>query len=97
MRSAFQQKLMKPTEVMKLDGKINEVRALIKLPPPCAHTNAIEEKSRVNHFYFFPIYQVLADFVKRIEVVRNNGKIKDLDYELNKWSFESEILSGYYI
>lgn len=56
MRSAFQQKLMKPTEVMKLDGKINEV---------------------------------LADFVKRIEVVRNNGKIKDLDYELNKWSFET--------
>ncbi|NP_001082927.1 1,25-dihydroxyvitamin D(3) 24-hydroxylase, mitochondrial [Danio rerio] len=31
VRSAFQQKLMKPTEVMKLDGKINEVAAdLIK-------------------------------------------------------------------
>ncbi|XP_023652422.2 1,25-dihydroxyvitamin D(3) 24-hydroxylase, mitochondrial [Paramormyrops kingsleyae] len=27
VRSAFQQKLMKPTEVMKLDGKINEVLA----------------------------------------------------------------------
>lgn len=26
VRSAFQQKLMKPTEVVKLDGKINEVR-----------------------------------------------------------------------
>lgn len=26
VRSAFQQKLMKPTEVVKLDRKINEVR-----------------------------------------------------------------------
>ncbi|KAJ8359159.1 hypothetical protein SKAU_G00156840 [Synaphobranchus kaupii] len=56
MRSAFQQKLMKPTEVAKLDGKIN---------------------------------QVLADFVKRIGSVSHNGQIKDLYFELNKWSFET--------
>lgn len=56
MRSAFQQKLMKPTEVAKLDAKIN---------------------------------QVLADFVKRIGRVSHNGQIKDLYFELNKWSFET--------
>ncbi|XP_036387550.1 1,25-dihydroxyvitamin D(3) 24-hydroxylase, mitochondrial [Megalops cyprinoides] len=56
MRSAFQHKLMKPTEVMKLDGKIN---------------------------------QVLADFVERIGRVSDNGRIKDLYFELNKWSFET--------
>ncbi|KAJ8260104.1 hypothetical protein GJAV_G00177100 [Gymnothorax javanicus] len=56
MRSAFQQKLMKPTEVAKLDGKINEV---------------------------------LSDFVKRIDIVSHNGRIKDLYFELNKWSFET--------
>ncbi|XP_056316594.1 1,25-dihydroxyvitamin D(3) 24-hydroxylase, mitochondrial [Danio aesculapii] len=54
VRSAFQQKLMKPTEVMKLDGKINEVA---------------------------------ADLIKRIGKV--NGKMDDLYFELNKWSFET--------
>lgn len=29
VRSAFQQKLMKPTEVVKLDGKINEVKFVL--------------------------------------------------------------------
>ncbi|KAM9482679.1 1,25-dihydroxyvitamin D(3) 24-hydroxylase, mitochondrial [Clarias gariepinus] len=56
VRSTFQQKLMKPTEVVKLDGKINEV---------------------------------LADFVNRIGDVNVNGKINDLYFELNKWSFET--------
>ncbi|XP_051986135.1 1,25-dihydroxyvitamin D(3) 24-hydroxylase, mitochondrial-like [Xyrauchen texanus] len=56
VRSAFQQKLMKPTEVMKLDGKIN---------------------------------QVSADFIKRIGKAHVNGKIDDLYFELNKWSFET--------
>ncbi|KAJ8401361.1 hypothetical protein AAFF_G00385920 [Aldrovandia affinis] len=56
VRSAFQHKLMKPTEVAKLDGKIN---------------------------------QVLADFVERIGKVSHNGRIKDLYFELNKWSFET--------
>ncbi|XP_054906414.1 1,25-dihydroxyvitamin D(3) 24-hydroxylase, mitochondrial [Poeciliopsis prolifica] len=62
VRSAFQQKLMKPTEVVKLDGKIN---------------------------------QVLMDFVDRIGKVSNNGKIEDLDFELNKWSFETICLILY--
>uniref|UniRef100_A0A8C1MTE8 Cytochrome P450, family 24, subfamily A, polypeptide 1 n=1 Tax=Cyprinus carpio TaxID=7962 RepID=A0A8C1MTE8_CYPCA len=56
VRSAFQQKLMKPTEVMKLDGKINEVS---------------------------------ADLIKRIGRTQVNGKINDLYFELNKWSFET--------
>ncbi|XDV35217.1 hypothetical protein PO909_005208 [Leuciscus waleckii] len=56
VRSAFQQKLMKPTEVMKLDGKINEVS---------------------------------ADLIKRIGRANVNGKINDLYFELNKWSFET--------
>uniref|UniRef100_A0A8C1YJU7 Cytochrome P450, family 24, subfamily A, polypeptide 1 n=1 Tax=Cyprinus carpio TaxID=7962 RepID=A0A8C1YJU7_CYPCA len=56
VRSAFQQKLMKPTEVMKLDGKINEVS---------------------------------ADLIKRIGRAQVNGKINDLYFELNKWSFET--------
>ncbi|XP_036427126.1 1,25-dihydroxyvitamin D(3) 24-hydroxylase, mitochondrial [Colossoma macropomum] len=56
VRSAFQQKLMKPSEVVKLDGKINEV---------------------------------LADFIDRIGRVNTNGKIDDLYFELNKWSFET--------
>uniref|UniRef100_A0A672JMA2 Cytochrome P450, family 24, subfamily A, polypeptide 1 n=1 Tax=Salarias fasciatus TaxID=181472 RepID=A0A672JMA2_SALFA len=62
VRSAFQQKLMKPTEVVKLDGKINEV---------------------------------LVDFVDRIGKICNNGKIEDLYFELNKWSFETICLVLY--
>uniref|UniRef100_A0AAX7U2Y9 Cytochrome P450, family 24, subfamily A, polypeptide 1 n=1 Tax=Astatotilapia calliptera TaxID=8154 RepID=A0AAX7U2Y9_ASTCA len=62
VRSAFQQKLMKPTEVVKLDGKINEV---------------------------------LVDFVGRIGNISNNGKIEDLYFELNKWSFETICLILY--
>uniref|UniRef100_A0A669E3P1 Cytochrome P450, family 24, subfamily A, polypeptide 1 n=1 Tax=Oreochromis niloticus TaxID=8128 RepID=A0A669E3P1_ORENI len=62
VRSAFQQKLMKPTEVVKLDGKINEV---------------------------------LVDFVGRIGNISNNGKIEDLYFELNKWSFETICLVLY--
>ncbi|XP_046882254.1 1,25-dihydroxyvitamin D(3) 24-hydroxylase, mitochondrial [Hypomesus transpacificus] len=56
VRSVFQQKLMKPTEIMKLDGKINEV---------------------------------MVDFVKRIGKENVGGKIYDLYFELNKWSFET--------
>lgn len=56
VRSAFQQKLMKPSEVMKLDGKINEVS---------------------------------ADLIKRIGKAHVNGRINDLYFELNKWSFET--------
>ncbi|XP_047202612.1 1,25-dihydroxyvitamin D(3) 24-hydroxylase, mitochondrial [Girardinichthys multiradiatus] len=62
VRSAFQLKLMKPTEVVKLDGKIN---------------------------------QVLVDFVDRIGKVSKNGKIEDLYFELNKWSFETICLILY--
>ncbi|XP_072308187.1 1,25-dihydroxyvitamin D(3) 24-hydroxylase, mitochondrial [Eucyclogobius newberryi] len=62
VRSAFQQKLMKPTEVIKLDNKIN---------------------------------QVLVDFVGRIHNINKNGKIEDLYFELNKWSFETICLVLY--
>ncbi|CAB1449318.1 unnamed protein product [Pleuronectes platessa] len=62
VRSAFQQKLMKPTEVVKLDRKIN---------------------------------QVLEDFVSRIGKVNVDGKIEDLYFELNKWSFETICLVLY--
>ncbi|XP_038552125.1 1,25-dihydroxyvitamin D(3) 24-hydroxylase, mitochondrial [Micropterus salmoides] len=62
VRSAFQQKLMKPTEVVKLDRKIN---------------------------------QVLEDFVGRIGQMNVNGKIEDLYFELNKWSFETICLVLY--
>ncbi|XP_053725214.1 1,25-dihydroxyvitamin D(3) 24-hydroxylase, mitochondrial [Synchiropus splendidus] len=62
VRSAFQQKLMKPTEVVKLDGKIN---------------------------------QVLVDFVNRVGRVNVNGRIQDLHFELNKWSFETICLVLY--
>ncbi|XP_028926089.1 1,25-dihydroxyvitamin D(3) 24-hydroxylase, mitochondrial [Ornithorhynchus anatinus] len=63
VRSAFQKKLMKPKEVMKLDTKINEV---------------------------------LGDFIQRIdELCDENGRIKDLYAELNKWSFESICLVLY--
>ncbi|XP_034023443.1 1,25-dihydroxyvitamin D(3) 24-hydroxylase, mitochondrial [Thalassophryne amazonica] len=62
VRSAFQHKLMKPTEVLKLDGKINEV---------------------------------LADFVGRIGRINIQGKIEDLYFELNKWSFETICLVLY--
>ncbi|XP_060925814.1 1,25-dihydroxyvitamin D(3) 24-hydroxylase, mitochondrial [Limanda limanda] len=62
VRSVFQQKLMKPTEVVKLDRKIN---------------------------------QVLEDFVSRIGQINVNGKIEDLYFELNKWSFETICLVLY--
>ncbi|XP_038606422.1 1,25-dihydroxyvitamin D(3) 24-hydroxylase, mitochondrial [Tachyglossus aculeatus] len=63
VRSAFQKKLMKPKEIMKLDTKINEV---------------------------------LGDFMQRIdELCDENGRIKDLYAELNKWSFESICLVLY--
>ncbi|XP_056294563.1 1,25-dihydroxyvitamin D(3) 24-hydroxylase, mitochondrial [Pseudoliparis swirei] len=62
VRSVFQKKLMKPTEVVKLDRKINEV---------------------------------LLDFVGRIGKINVNGKIEDLYFELNKWSFETICLILY--
>ncbi|KAG7256937.1 hypothetical protein CRUP_004673 [Coryphaenoides rupestris] len=62
VRSAFQHKLMKPTEVVKLDRKIN---------------------------------QVMTDFVARIGKTNENGRIKDLYFELNKWSFETICLVLY--
>ncbi|CAL8403124.1 unnamed protein product [Arctogadus glacialis] len=62
VRSAFQHKLMKPTEVVKLDSKIN---------------------------------QVLTDFVARIGKTNVNGRINDLYFELNKWSFETICLVLY--
>ncbi|XP_068598831.1 1,25-dihydroxyvitamin D(3) 24-hydroxylase, mitochondrial [Brachionichthys hirsutus] len=62
VRRAFQQKLMKPTEVVKLDRKINEV---------------------------------LVDFVDRIGKIHVDGKIDDLYFQLNKWSFETICLILY--
>lgn len=34
--------------------------------------------------------QVLGDFVGRIAKTQVGGKIEDLYFELNKWSFESK-------
>ncbi|XP_061584406.1 1,25-dihydroxyvitamin D(3) 24-hydroxylase, mitochondrial [Cololabis saira] len=62
VRSAFQQKLMKPTEVVKLDSKIN---------------------------------QVMVDLIARIGKINHDGKIEDLYFELNKWSFETICLVLY--
>ncbi|XP_043945973.1 1,25-dihydroxyvitamin D(3) 24-hydroxylase, mitochondrial [Protopterus annectens] len=63
VRSAFQKKLMMPTEVGRLDGKINEV---------------------------------LQDFMQKIDDISDeNGKVKDLYCELNKWSFETISLVFY--
>lgn len=85
MRSAFQQKLMKPTEVVKLDRKINEVRNSARRPP------AIACPARVPWLTAFcPRTQVLVDFVGRIGKKNAGGKIEDLYFELNKWSFESK-------
>lgn len=36
--------------------------------------------------------QVLVDFVGRIGKMNVGGKIEDLYFELNKWSFESKLL-----
>ncbi|XP_077459845.1 1,25-dihydroxyvitamin D(3) 24-hydroxylase, mitochondrial [Stigmatopora argus] len=62
VRRAFQQKLMKPTEVVKLDNRINEV---------------------------------MAEFVGRIGQINVDGKVEDLYFELNKWSFETICLVLY--
>uniref|UniRef100_A0AAY4EIT5 1,25-dihydroxyvitamin D(3) 24-hydroxylase, mitochondrial n=1 Tax=Denticeps clupeoides TaxID=299321 RepID=A0AAY4EIT5_9TELE len=47
MRSAFQQKLMKPSEVMKLDGKINEV-----LLDFIERIGAVNNSGQINDLYF---------------------------------------------
>lgn len=39
--------------------------------------------------------QVLVDFVARVGKINDNGKIEDLYFELNKWSFESKFT--YYV
>uniref|UniRef100_G3NPQ7 Cytochrome P450, family 24, subfamily A, polypeptide 1 n=1 Tax=Gasterosteus aculeatus aculeatus TaxID=481459 RepID=G3NPQ7_GASAC len=90
VRSAFQQKLMKPTEVVKLDRKINEVRNSTRRPP------AIACPARVPWLTAFcPRTQVLVDFVGRIGKKNAGGKIEDLYFELNKWSFETICLILY--
>ncbi|XP_077583097.1 1,25-dihydroxyvitamin D(3) 24-hydroxylase, mitochondrial [Stigmatopora nigra] len=62
VRSVFQQKLMKPTEVVKLENRINEV---------------------------------MAEFVGRLGQINVDGKVEDLYFELNKWSFETICLVLY--
>lgn len=34
----------------------------------------------------------MMDFVERIGRINKNGRIKDLYFELNKWSFESKFI-----
>lgn len=41
--------------------------------------------------------QVLADFVGRIGKINVGGKIDDLYFELNKWSFESKFSAFLYV
>lgn len=84
VRRAFQQKLMKPTEVVKLDRKINEVSLL-------ASRVLIIDAMTCCFYYNVVVYaQVLEDFVGRIGKTNVGGKIEDLYFELNKWSFESK-------
>lgn len=41
--------------------------------------------------------QVLRDFVGRVGEISVNGKIEDLYFELNKWSFESKCSCSFII
>lgn len=41
--------------------------------------------------------QVLVDFVGRIGKINVGGKIDDLYFELNKWSFESKFSAFLYV
>lgn len=98
VRSTFQQKFMKPTEVVKLDGKINEVgNYSLKLCEENVgiflfYINTLNGKPFISYFLSL---KVLADFLNRIGEVNVNGKIHDLYFELNKWSFESEFIEFY--
>lgn len=92
VRSAFQQKLMKPTEVVKLDGKINAVRLRANLQVGFFFVHCLRGR-RVSDtvcLYQKNKKQVLADFVGRVGQINICGRIDDLYYELNKWSFESK-------
>lgn len=85
VRRAFQQKLMKPTEVVKLDRKINEVSL------SAAVSLVLDARDKLLNIGKTLIYgQVLEDFVGRIGKTNVGGKIEDLYFELNKWSFESK-------
>lgn len=63
MRSAFQQKLMKPTEVMKFDGKINEVLAdFVKRMKTIRHSGRVKDLyQELNKWSFETICYVLYD------------------------------------
>lgn len=99
VRSTFQQKFMKPTEVVKLDGKINEVGVLCKKKKKMNKNSCsiVSMSLFVNDSYCFLSLKVLADFLNRIGDVRVNGEINDLYFELNKWSFESKLIFNIYI
>lgn len=76
---------MKPTEVVKLDRKINEVSLL------AAVSFVLDARDKLLNIDKIIIYwQVLEDFVGRIGKTNVGGKIEDLYFELNKWSFESK-------
>lgn len=76
---------MKPTEVVKLDRKINEVSLL-------ASRVLVIDAMTCCFYYNVVVYaQVLEDFVGRIGKTNVGGKIEDLYFELNKWSFESKL------
>lgn len=75
---------MKPTEVVKLDGKINQVRVW-----RLGQSSWKGEEAVIPYTCRLP-EQVLLDFVARVGKINDSGKIEDLYFELNKWSFESK-------
>uniref|UniRef100_A0A4X1UJX4 Cytochrome P450 family 24 subfamily A member 1 n=2 Tax=Sus scrofa TaxID=9823 RepID=A0A4X1UJX4_PIG len=81
VRSAFQKKLMKPMEVMKLDNKINEVLAdfMSRIDELCDERGCIEDLySELNKWSFESICLVLYE--KRFGLLQKNAGEEALNF-----------------
>ncbi|EPY80014.1 cytochrome P450, family 24, subfamily A, polypeptide 1-like isoform 2 [Camelus ferus] len=81
VRSAFQKKLMKPVEVMKLDNKINEVLAdfMSRIDELCDEKGRIEDLySELNKWSFESICLVLYE--KRFGLLQKNAGDEALNF-----------------
>ncbi|XP_020839914.1 1,25-dihydroxyvitamin D(3) 24-hydroxylase, mitochondrial [Phascolarctos cinereus] len=81
VRSAFQKKLMKPTEIMKLDEKINEVLVdfMKRIDDLCNENGQIEDLySELNKWSFESICLVLYE--KRFGLLQNNASDDALNF-----------------
>ncbi|XP_069352260.1 1,25-dihydroxyvitamin D(3) 24-hydroxylase, mitochondrial isoform X2 [Eulemur rufifrons] len=81
VRSAFQKKLMKPVEIMKLDNKINEVLAdfMVRLDELCDERGHIEDLySELNKWSFESICLVLYE--KRFGLLQKNAGDEALNF-----------------